>query len=604
MKTLDWLIIVGSCLLAGSVDTSAQEVLGESKERRSLTPVVAPGPSALAAPAVIGAPYRVRLVYMIPSNRRPQLDAEKHIQRFALTTQNVYRENLARSGYGDRTFEFETEPGSSVPKVHVLRVSEPDTSFRSFFSVLSGVSQAGFPVLVHGDALLVIAEIQQQLPDASFLENSVFFLGLGELDNTGVAVVTGETLARMPAAFLVDDRPYSGLTIPAVGPFPLVDLVTFPFFEGRTISSTASSAQGGAAHELGHAFGLPHEFLNDDNFNGNMMGNGLRGFRGFVHPRRYPADDVRISGPSARQLLTNRFFNAGKVYTDNVQPTVEILSDGVVAPEKGLLNVRFKAADDHSELATAVLLRNGNAVGELLLTGRATETTISTYSYDVGVTERWEVLVYDAQGNRMISGAAMLTPAASVNHAPIPFIKIDRRRITAGESVTVDASGSYDPDGQSSPLHVEWDLNGDTTFDTPSSTRLKRTVTFAEPGTYQVVARLTDGAGDSSISTRMGVRVDPRVVNSLVGFEQAPSTTQFVPDATGCPSGYAGNSRSAPSCAIRASSAFRICDSRSARSPTAICCRQAIGCLQNRTSSRCPASKARTCSPARRSMCH
>ena len=316
--------------------------------------------------------------------------------------------------------------------------------------------------------------------------------------------------------------------------------MTFPFFEGSTISSTSSSAQGGAAHELGHVFGLPHEFLNDDNFNGNMMGNGLRGFRGFLHPRRYPADDVRISGPSALQLLTNRFFNADKVYTDNTRPTVEILSDGVVTPEKGLLHVRFRAADAESDLASAVLLRSGNAVGELLLTGRDTETAISTYSYDVGVTEQWAIIAYDAQGNRTLSAPVTLTPAAGFNRAPIPFVRIDRRRITAGESVTVDAGSSSDPDDPSSPLHVEWDLNGDRTFDTQPSTDMTRTVTFAEPGTYQVFARLTDGAGDSSISTQMGVRVDPRVVNGLVGFEQTPSTPTFTPDATGCPSGYAG----------------------------------------------------------------
>ena len=212
MKTIDWLIIVASCLLVGPVDVLAQEVLGENKEMRNLVPPPAPGASVLAAPAVAGAPYRARLAYMIPSNRQPQPDAEKLIQRFGLMMQRVYRENMARSGYGERTFEFETEPGSSVPKVHVLLVPEPDTSFHDvdfggrFSRILSGVSQAGFPVFALGEALLVIAEIQQQLPDGSFLESSVFFGGAGAIEYTGVAIVTGETLARMPAAFLVDDR--------------------------------------------------------------------------------------------------------------------------------------------------------------------------------------------------------------------------------------------------------------------------------------------------------------------------------------------------------------------------------------------------------------
>ena len=56
------------------------------------------------------------------------------------------------AGYGDRTFELEIEPGSSVPRVHMIRASEPDSSFHDrdyggrFTRIVGGVSQAGFPV--------------------------------------------------------------------------------------------------------------------------------------------------------------------------------------------------------------------------------------------------------------------------------------------------------------------------------------------------------------------------------------------------------------------------------------------------------------------------
>jgi hypothetical protein len=71
----------------------------------------------------------------------------------------------------------------------------------------------------------------------------------------------------------------------------------------------------------------------------------------------------------------------------------------------------------------------------------------------------------------------------------------------------------------------------------PSTQKTLRT-SFSTAGVYQVFAQLTDAQGNSSLSSPIGVRVEPPVVNHLVSLEVTGST--FTSDASGCPSEYAG----------------------------------------------------------------
>jgi hypothetical protein len=380
-----------------------------------------------------------------------------------------------------------------------------------------------------------VAEIHRQLPDGTLQQGTTFFGGTGIVD-TGVAVITGETLARMPSTFLVDDRPYGGLVIPAIGPIPLVGNVSFPGFEGSTVSSTSSSAQGGAAHELGHAFALPHDFTNDQNFIGNLMGNGLRGVRGFFHPERYSSEEVGLSAASAMHLNNNRFFNAGVRFTDSRGPVVATGNATTIA---GLFQISFNAVDADSSLAGAILRRNGNAVAHMPLTGNSVQTSISTPDYQPGVRDQWELVVYDAQANRTVASVA-LTPPPGSTRAPVPFIRLSKRNLVVGEAITLDASGSSDPDGPASQISVQWDLNNDGVFDTPPSIQKALSTSFSAPGVYQISARLQDAQGNVSVSAPLGVRVEPPVINDLITFEPLTGTSTFTPDASGCPSGYAG----------------------------------------------------------------
>jgi hypothetical protein len=359
--------------------------------------------------------------------------------------------------------------------------------------------------------LLVVVEMQVQQPDGGFLESSVIAAGTGSYpDFSGVGMVSGDILARMSKSQLLDNRPYDGLVIPAIGPYPLVQDLTFPSFEGVTISSTSSSAYGAALHELGHGFGLFHDFRNDENFDGNLMGNGLRGIRGALFPHLYPDDDTRLATGSALLLGYSRFFNRRATYRDNTPPEASILTVGTTAPEKGLCKLEFMASDDDAGLAGVLLIRAGQVVADKTLKGALHSGAIATYDYQPGIEEQWQILVLDRQGNVTLSPTTPITCDAGHNRAPVPMVRLSRTTIKAGQVVVLDARASFDPDSPSSGLKVQWDLDGDGDFDTRPSLEKSYRAKYSKPGIYQVVARVRDEQGDSSRSMPVGIRVERR----------------------------------------------------------------------------------------------
>lgn len=511
-------------------------VLGEDPLVLQLRPPEEP-PAGRARALALGPEYRLHVVYLIPGNRTAQPGAETTLRNFVLRMQAWFREHMERLGYAPKTFAYETEADGITPKIEILDVDEPDTYFHGDYlqrwdRVLSRVSAAGVPLWQQGVLTLVIAEMHVQEPDGRLRENSTFVGGAGT-PLSGTAMVTGDALARLSESFLTDDRPYDGLVIPAVGPYPLVQNVTFPWFEGSTVSSTSSSAQGAVIHELGHALYLWHDFRNDSNFNGNLMGNGLRGLRGSLFPQRYPADDVGLSLGSAIVLNYSRFFNSAQTFTDQLLPWVDLLTAGTAFPVRGLCELSYFAYDMDSLLGGALLIRGGQVVGEVSLDLPAVTGAIATYDYTPGVSDSWNVLVIDQQGLSSVSAGAPLQCAPGFNRAPQPQIHITTTWVRAGDPVRLDATGSTDPDGSWPALMVRWDLDGDGTFDTSATTTKTRTIAYTRPGVYQVIAELTDEQGDSSRSVPIGVRVDPRLVSVAIDIKPGDEQNSLNPRAQG-----------------------------------------------------------------------
>jgi hypothetical protein len=344
---------------------------------------------------------------------------------------------------------------------------------------------------------------RSQNADGSFTGGMAGGTGGGSGSDGGVGMLGSDGLARFD--FLTDDSPYAGLIIAELGPFPLVQDRSFPWFEGNTLSSVASSILGAALHEFSHGFGLPHTARNDENFHGNLLGNGLRGIRGYFYPDRYPNDYTRLSYPSAIALNVSRYFNADATFTDNTRPVLSVLTTGAVPLTNGQLRIGFYATDAGG-LAAATLGDEGGILEAMPLSGTSTNGAFLTPIFTPGQSNHFFIFVYDRQGNRQ-QAETFIVPATGANRAPQPFLKILPPTPAAGQAVTLSAENSTDPDHNRSQVQVEWDVDGDGQFDTSPTTTKTLITNFTTAGVRLIRARLTDPAAAAALAVPLGLRV-------------------------------------------------------------------------------------------------
>lgn len=461
-----------------------------------------------AAPAAVPAlqGHAVRVAYLIPTNRTAQIDGVFRLQTTLLAYHWWYAEQLERNGFSRKSFRYETEADGRTPKIHVVPVHVSDAHLRGdlWQRSIDAATASGVPVWTPRQVWWLVPEAHILNADGTLHGGTALGAGFGSGDNPGVGLLGSDGLARMKPELLFNNQAYNGQILPDLGPYRLKQDVTFPSFEGTTWSSVASSIVGAGLHEASHAFGLPHDFRNDDNFHGNLMGNGLRGWRGALYPDRYPSDTVRLSYGEALALNVSRYFNPGAIFTDQTAPAIAFTTAASVATSNGLLRLPFRASDGGG-LAGAWLIWKGDLVGEMSLSGTSVTNLFETPYFTAGAATEYKILVFDRQGNRA-EMARTFSVQSSGNAAPQPKIKVTPTWPANGQSITFDASGSTDPQGTSG-LKFEWDYEGDGVFDTPPSTSKTRIRSFSLPGIYQARCRVTDAGGASVVSAPIGFRV-------------------------------------------------------------------------------------------------
>lgn len=496
----------------------------------------------------------VRCAYVIPSNRTPQVDGVANIQETLLLVHDWYGEQMRRWGFGFRSFRYETEADGVTPRIHVIDLSVTDAYIRESMwgECLGAAYEAGVTLWTPGEVWLVVPETHSQLPSGEVIGGVALGTGGGLAwadavgDAPGVSMMGSDTLMLANAATLDDDTFYHGKVIPTIGPYPLVQDVSWAWFLGTTYSSLASCYFGAAAHEMGHAFGLYHDLRNDQNFHGNLMGNGLRGMRGTVYPDEYTEDFTRLAYAAALSLSVSRYFIeseprceivTGHNYGDRIAapavedrsiairtgptgddvpldvpplpgeredviPTVSVLTSGSVAVHDGHVEIAFSAADSGG-LAAALLRWNGDAVAEMPLSGTSVTDSFFTPYYDPGESNTYTIGIYDLDGNsRRVD--TVVTPIGVENRAPRPFMTMSPVWETyVGQTVSLDATLTHDPDWGDA-LSFQWVLDDgrrelldgatlDTSFDTP--------------GDPWIRVRVTDDSGAVTLSTPITLHV-------------------------------------------------------------------------------------------------
>ena len=230
----------------------------------------------------IAKPDTVRLIYFLPSDRTAQSDIDSKIDTLIKATQAFFADMMEHHGYGRKTFTFEADDDSNAVVHHITgEFTDSYYDHQNKWKIWDEIKEAGFDPTKH----IYVA----------FMDFSEILDGLhcgtgGNWDHGGVVnLVTSE-------ACLEGDS-------------------------GGALYGTAL-----IAHEIGHAFGLQHDFRRESDGSLNLE----------------TGDTMVTSACAAEWLDVHRYFNSGTTFYN--EPTaVEMWPPRAV--DSGGIRLRFTITD-------------------------------------------------------------------------------------------------------------------------------------------------------------------------------------------------------------------------------------------------------------------
>ena len=225
--------------------------------------------------------YVVRVVYFVPKDREPNPDMNTNLDSMIKDIQTFYANEMDRHGFSGKTFEYETDENGNV-KVHQLIGKYNDVDY------ISNNKSGSDEIDEHFN--LVYGEFKN------------IYLNVFDYSNERVVGDSSAAACGSASSFSIGGE----ASIPASG-----SCFTFEV----------------AAHELGHTFGLPHDFRN----NSYMMS--------------YGNNRNQLSQCAAEWLDVNRYFNATQEDRDTSRASsIQMLSSTFVsAPDT--VRLRFEVSD-------------------------------------------------------------------------------------------------------------------------------------------------------------------------------------------------------------------------------------------------------------------
>ncbi|RKU12905.1 hypothetical protein C6503_16655 [Candidatus Poribacteria bacterium] len=213
----------------------------------------------------------VHLIYFIPTDQDEDPNMLTKFDGLIRRVQHFYAQQMDSNGLGRKTFKFETDENGKA-KVHVIRAKND----LAYYETPRSASK-----IKDSTASKIVNELSERSDvDVDKSSRKVYFVALetyaGHLDKEKLVISTSTTCGQRI------NRGLEGKNVSSGG------LVVVPL-EGRY--SCANDFLS-AAHELGHAFGLAHDFRNRD------------------YIMSYGGNEHRLSKAAANWLDVSSFFNA------------------------------------------------------------------------------------------------------------------------------------------------------------------------------------------------------------------------------------------------------------------------------------------------------
>ena len=286
-----------------------------------------------------GEPFVVRSIYFVPSDRSERLEFPARMDSIIKEVQAFYADQMEGSGNGRKTFVFETDAAGQAI-VHRVRGQFPDSHYlgnRTF------------------------AHVEAEVGDQFSLRDNIYLIAVDVSDGK-IDEVAGIGQARGPNG--------------GVAMVPASDLG----FHFRVVT-----------HELGHAFGLSHDF-NDDAY---IMSYGTE-------------EPAFLSAGSVEYLAVNRFFNPGRIFRSDEKPAIRTVSSLEYPSRASSIRLLFELTDDVGLHQALLLETRDPPIREVVeaytsLNGLASTTIEFSYSeLSEADAHRLAIKVIDVDGNTIL----------------------------------------------------------------------------------------------------------------------------------------------------------------------------------------------------------
>ena len=316
------------CLGCPAPGLRAVDPIPESKQAALAMRII----DAYHGPRPATPPKKLHLVYFTPADRPP---ADRYEQRLDTIMEDVrafYRDGMQRAGFGPRTFALARDAQGHLI-ITLVKGKEDESAFPKWQG-----SHNGTTVSAEGGEM-VFRECKPALEAAGIVperETLLIFCHLATYDEEAHA------FRHHSPYFGAPSTQQSGLCF--VADWAQQDLANLTRKEPKINDSEYGSVSlgkhttiflGGIAHELGHAFGLPHcgERWDEKLRGTSLMGDGNRTYR---EEQRDEGKGSFLTMASAMRLAAHPLFNGsdnGVADAPRLEECNLILSTNVSRPE-------------------------------------------------------------------------------------------------------------------------------------------------------------------------------------------------------------------------------------------------------------------------------